>query len=110
LVKPSMTCINAYLGSSSCKSNLIRYNALFNRHVYVAIWVWVINLQDTVNVMYIGVKTPEAGVIIMQAGMQAGVSIIYAWVKDMQAHIILRLELQKIISAGAFIQNTDKMS
>jgi hypothetical protein len=37
--------------------------------------------------------------------MQAGVSIINAWVKDMQAHFIPRLELQKIISAsaGAFI-------
>jgi hypothetical protein len=33
----------------------------FYRHVYVAIWVWVINLQDTFNAMYIGVKTRRQG-------------------------------------------------
>jgi hypothetical protein len=37
--------------------------------------------------------------------MQARVSIINAEVNDIQAHFIARLELQKIISAGAFIQN-----
>ncbi len=70
----------------------------------MAIWVWVINLQDTVNAMYIGVKIPEAGVNFAKA-MQARVSINNAGGKGIQAHFIARLELQKIISVSAFIQN-----
>ncbi len=38
----------------------VKYNKMLLSARIVAIWVWVINLQDTVNAMYIEVKTPEA--------------------------------------------------